>query len=107
LRVANSGPTIAASVVVTDTLPSGVSFVGASGAGWSCGHSGGVVTCTRPSLGVGAAPDIVITVTPGVPGAIANNATVASAASDANGANNTAATTTTVFGQLYLPVVKK
>ncbi|HET9223953.1 MAG TPA: DUF11 domain-containing protein, partial [Roseiflexaceae bacterium] len=76
LRVTNAGPSIATSVIVTDTLAAGVVFVGASGAGWSCAHNSGVVICTRPSLGVGVAPDIVITVTPGSPGAIANGATV-------------------------------
>jgi uncharacterized repeat protein (TIGR01451 family) len=107
LRVANNGPSVATSVVVTDMLPTGVTFVGASGAGWNCGHAGGVVTCTRPNLIVGVAPDIVLTVMPRVPGAIANSAQVAAATSDANGGNNTVTTTTTVFMQLFLPVVKK
>jgi uncharacterized repeat protein (TIGR01451 family) len=107
VRVANNGPSDAASVVLTDTLPAGVTFVAASGAGWSCGHSGGVVTCTRPSLSVGAAPEIIITVKPGTPGALANSVSVASATGDANGANNTATTTTTVFGRVFLPVVRK
>jgi uncharacterized repeat protein (TIGR01451 family) len=107
VRVANNGPNNAASVVVTDTLPVGVTFVDASGAGWSCSHSSGVVTCTRPSLDVGIAPDIVITVTPSAVGAIANSAMVISATSEPNGANNTATTTTTVFGQLFLPIVMR
>jgi uncharacterized repeat protein (TIGR01451 family) len=107
LRATNNGPNIAASVVTTDTLPASVTFIGASGVGWSCSHSSGVVTCTRPSLGLGAAPDIVITVTPGAHGVIANSATITSTSSDANGANNSATTTTTVLLRLFLPVIRR
>ncbi|MCP3974831.1 MAG: DUF11 domain-containing protein, partial [bacterium] len=45
--VQNQGPDAASSVSATDTLPAGVSFTLASGGGWSCDESGGVVTCDR------------------------------------------------------------
>ncbi|MFN8459054.1 MAG: FG-GAP-like repeat-containing protein, partial [Anaerolineae bacterium] len=97
LRITNTGPTTATYLLVTDTLPSGVAFVSISGAGWNCGQGGGVVTCTRPSLGVGAAPTIVITTTaPIAAGVITNTATVTGAVIDAVMGNNTVTVTTTV-----------
>ena len=65
LVVANAGPSDAATVSVTDTLPAGVTFVSATGTGWTCTNSGNVsVTCTRPTLATGAtAPTITVVVT--------------------------------------------
>ena len=97
IGVTNNGPSTAASVTVTDTLPSGVAYVSSSGTGWSCSHSAGVVTCTRASLVVGAAPSITITTTaPSVTGDITNNATVAPVLSDPVPGNNNTSQTTTV-----------
>jgi uncharacterized repeat protein (TIGR01451 family) len=107
LHVTNNGPNTAANVIVTDTLQAGVTFVGASGVGWSCSHGSGAVTCVRASLGVGAAPDIVITVTPGVLGVTANNAKVTSSTNETNETNNIATTTTTVLMRIFLPVIKR
>ncbi len=48
LSVRNDGtaPTVG-TVTVTDTLPAELSYVNATGSGWSCGAVGQVVTCTR------------------------------------------------------------
>jgi uncharacterized repeat protein (TIGR01451 family) len=103
LVVSNAGPSKASSVSVVDTLPVGAGFVGASGDGWSCGESGGVVTCTRASLAVGSAPVITIQVTtPATAGTIENSATVSSDASDPNVSNNSDSEQTTV----NLPLVE-
>ncbi len=97
LSVTNNGPSTATGITVTDTLPSGVSYVSYSGAGWSCTHSAGVVTCTRASLGAGPAPSIMITTAaPSGTGSITNNATVASGVSDPVAGNNNTNQTTTV-----------
>lgn len=97
LSVSNAGPSTATSVSVSCTLPPGVGFVSASGTGWSCGESLGVVTCTRPSLAPGAAPTITINVTaPGSAGDISCTASVSSAATDSNAANDSDSETTTV-----------
>jgi uncharacterized repeat protein (TIGR01451 family) len=96
LSVGNAGPTGATAVSVVDTLPAGTSFVSASGSGWSCAHTGGVVTCTIPGLGaLSSAPSIAIVATaPATAGNITNTATVGSSTSDPNPANNTATTVT-------------
>ena len=62
----------------------------------------GTVTCTCPSLAVGAAPDITIVVTPITAGLITNNATVSGSSSDSNPANNTATATTRVCPAIAL-----
>lgn len=61
--VTNTGANSATNVTALVTLDPQSTFVSASGTGWTCGHSGGVVTCTRASLAVGAAPVITVTVT--------------------------------------------
>jgi uncharacterized repeat protein (TIGR01451 family) len=97
LAVANNGTAPAFNVTVTDTLPAGVTYGTASGTGWTCNQAAGVVTCTRPALAVGAAPDITITVTvPVVGGTLSNTATVSCPLADPVSANNSSAITTTV-----------
>jgi len=49
--------TSTSSVVVTDTLPTGLTFVSASGTNWVCGAVGQVVTCTRTAANAIAAND--------------------------------------------------
>jgi len=53
-------------ITVTDALPDGISFVSASGSGWSASASGGTVTATHPnSGGLGAGqclPTLVLSV---------------------------------------------
>jgi len=50
-------------VTVTDDLPDGISFVSASGSGWSASASGGVVTATHPNTGGLAPGDCLPTLT--------------------------------------------
>jgi uncharacterized repeat protein (TIGR01451 family) len=83
---------------MTDTLPAGVAFVSAAGTGWTCNQAAGVVTCTRATLAVGAAPAITIVVTtPATSGVITNTAAIAAASpADPTPANNTTTATTSV-----------
>ena len=93
---------------MTDELPAGVTYGGASGDGWSCNHAGGTVTCTRPNLGLGVAPSIAITVTaPEDRGTITNTATVSGYEVDLDPRDNTASAETLVKAvhYIYLPVV--
>lgn len=93
INVSNAGPATAASVSVTDVLPAGSGFVSATGTGWTCNNVAGTVTCTMPSLAVGAAAPITLTITaPTTPGTLTNTATVSSTSSDPNPANNSSTT---------------
>jgi uncharacterized repeat protein (TIGR01451 family) len=95
VRITNTGPYTATALIVTDTLPAGVTFLDADGSGWSCNQISGMITCTRPSLGVTPAPDITIIVTaPTSAGVITNTATVNSAVADPTGPNKAIVTTT-------------
>ncbi len=96
LSVSNAGPSTAASLSVSDTLPAGAALVSASGAGWSCSGVS-TVTCTRPSLAPGAAPAITIAITaPASAGSAVNGASVSSPTNDPSSANNVSSATTTV-----------
>lgn len=100
LGVSNAGPENAFDLLVTDTLAAGTTFVSASGAGWTCNEASAVVSCTRSSLAIAAAPDITVTVTvdDSTDGLITNVVTLSSGSSDTVLANNTVneATTTQI-----------
>ena len=98
-------------ITVTDVLPTGLSYVSATGTGWTCSASGQTVTCTNPSnLARGSAlPDITLTVAANndafASGNIAQNTTINNTASvaaagtvDATPANNSATDTVTILG---------
>ncbi|HEY6173471.1 MAG TPA: hypothetical protein VIX73_03465 [Kofleriaceae bacterium] len=106
IDVTNLGPNTASGITVTDSLPAGnVAFLAASGSGWTCAAAGQVVTCTRPSLLVGAAPTITISVrAPSEATMLTNAATVTSTSSDLNAANNTATVLTDVLSAADLSV---
>jgi uncharacterized repeat protein (TIGR01451 family) len=93
ITVTNRGPDAATNVVVTDTLPSGVTFVSASS---GCVHAAGVVTCNLGNIPAGGFVTITIVVTVTAPGTISNTATVTSDTLDPNTANNSDAEPTEV-----------
>lgn len=107
LVVTNNGPDDATGVVVEDTLPAGVTFVGAPG----CTEVGGVVTCDVGDLASGASVSFDITVTvPAEAGEITNTAIVSGNEADPMMENNTASVTVMVEVagyQIFLPVVAK
>jgi uncharacterized repeat protein (TIGR01451 family) len=99
LTVRNSG-TLATSapIVVTDTLPAGLTFVSASGTGWSCNASGQTVTCTySASLPVGATASFTLRVLVGSAAypTVTNTAQVAMTG-DRVASNNFASNATTI-----------
>ena len=99
LAVTNDGPNSATSISVADMLPAGLTNVSATGNGWTCGAPvSGVLTCTRPSLGVATAPLITILATAPAGGPLSNTAAVSSFTADPNTANNSDTEGTTVTG---------
>jgi uncharacterized repeat protein (TIGR01451 family) len=88
-------------ITVTDTLPAGLSYASASGAGWSCNAVGQVVTCTHaPSINAGAAlPDLLLTVNVAAAAypSVTNNVGVDSASFDVNTSNDSTTDATNVI----------
>jgi len=83
-------------VTVTDTVPSGLTILAMSGAGWTCA----IPSCTRSDALAAAASYPAITVTVSVAGNATspqvNNVTVTTAATESNAGNNSAADSTTI-----------
>jgi uncharacterized repeat protein (TIGR01451 family) len=108
ITVTNNGPSPAASVSVVDVLPAGATFGSASGTGWTCNNVAGTVTCTLPTLNVGPANPITLTMTPAnvaSPGTFGDTATVSSATTDTNPANNTSSYTVPLLPQAAIPAL--
>ncbi len=111
VTVHNAGPSTAQSLSLSDNLPDSVTYVSATGTGWTCTGTDPVV-CTRSSLAPGGdAPTITITVTapddPPSPFTITNTASVSSATDDpAAGNDSTGNVTTTVTPVADLSVTK-
>ena len=104
ITATNNGPGAATNVVVTDTLPAGVTFVSATTTQGSC-HGTGPVNCNLGGLAVGASAIVTIVVTPASSGQIINSATVSASESDFDTSNNTASTTTLIQPAAASPVM--
>jgi len=99
LTVTNLGqvPSAGATTVI-DTLPPGLSFISATGTGWSCAALGQIVTCTNPnSLGSGVSSSITLTVSVGSAArpSVTNSASVTNPG-EVNPSNDTATDLTIV-----------
>jgi large repetitive protein len=107
LHVENIGPSGAHKVTITDPLPTGVEFLGAS---TGCKATAGTVTCVVPGeLEVGEAADFQVEVK--VPfglagGTLSNTATVGGEEADPEPENNTSTVTTTVGEAADVAIVK-
>lgn len=96
--VTNLGYDPAKGVQIVDALPSGETFVSASGKGFACSGVS-IVTCTLGSPlkdQMTAKVKITVAVNLELPGTVVNTATVTSATLDPEESNNTAAVLTTV-----------
>lgn len=96
LTIHNAGPTGAAGIVVTDTLPIDADFVYALPSQGVCTTQNEVMTCQLGSLANGAdiTISIVATISPDARDSVTNIAAVTGDGADSNPANNTASIST-------------
>jgi uncharacterized repeat protein (TIGR01451 family) len=88
LSVTNNGPTGASGVVVSDTLPAGLSLVSVSATQGTCAGTT-TVSCAVGSLAKGGSAVISLVARTSAPGTISNTASVRATEPDPNIANNT------------------
>jgi uncharacterized repeat protein (TIGR01451 family) len=96
IAVANAGPSLAAGVTVSDTLPAGATFVSATPSQGSCTGTSTVTCSLGTVLASGGATVQLVVRSPGTSGTVANTATVATDTPDPNSANNNSTATATV-----------
>ncbi len=111
IEVNNAGPSTADSVIVTDTIPDGVTVTSATSSVGSC--SGGVI-CTLGDLAANSNATITIEavvdpnwVVDGQPEALENSASVTSQSPDPNTDNDTSTSSTTVGESATITVDKQ
>ena len=97
VTITNKGPSIASSVVFTDTLPFGYTFISANSTRGVVSFASGVLTCPIGALTNGQAEIVTIVMNAGINGLGENRASVTLAESDADSSNN--------FTSLYVPVI--
>jgi uncharacterized repeat protein (TIGR01451 family) len=106
LTVANAGPSDAEGVSVTDTVPSGTTFVSATG---GVTPTAGVLTWNLGAIAASAPPTtltVVVRVDSSTTSNLSNTAAVSSQTNDPNPANNTAAQSTAVVTSADLQLTK-
>lgn len=112
INVTNNGPSSAANPMVIDTLPTGLSYVSASGTGWQCTYVGSTntVTCLQAAPLLAGASTQPLTLTVGVSAAaypsVTNTASVSSTTGDPDLTNNSSAYTSTVDALDDLTITK-
>jgi uncharacterized repeat protein (TIGR01451 family) len=92
IQATNNGPSDASTATITDVLPTGFTYVSATGTGVDCTNAGQTVTCEiGPSFSAGASVSVtlVVAVDPALTATtLDNTASISSATSDPNTANN-------------------
>ncbi len=92
VTVSNAGPSAATGIVLTDTLPGGVSLGSAVPSQGICWGTGPLV-CTLGTIASGSSAAVTIVVTPATAGTLENAVTAAADEPDPNSANNAASVT--------------
>ena len=116
VAVTNSGPSTAMAVVLTDTLPSALSYVGAevSLVGGNCQAADVGISCTLGTMALHQTAWVTMTLAtdPGASGQVVSTIAAASLESDPDMENNTLDIPTTILasaegGTIYLPLVMR
>lgn len=95
LDVSNSGPSLARSVLLTNTLPAGISFVGSSSAsGATCNAAAFIVVCDLGGISAGVTQTLRLDVQagPSAVGVLVNRAAVSTSSFDPRGVQTATAT---------------
>ncbi len=103
IAVQNLGPNTATNVVMTDQLPSQLSFLSVSaGTGWTCSYnsSNHTITCSASSEASGASLGASIKAKVVTKGSITNCASATSSTPDPNPGNNTSCVTLTAAASI-------
>ena len=99
IDVTNNGPATETHAVVTDVVPTGLTFVSASGTGWTCTTALPTVTCVNDSVvasgGVYPTITLAVTITGAAGTPITNTAVVAGGGIDIDLTNNQSSVTRT------------
>ncbi len=99
LHVENLGPGVANDVVLTDTLPSALSFNAASSDS-RCSATGQQITCVLDVLTASQTLDVLLSVTANEAGTVSNTASISSSDLDGDSSNNSASASIDIISQL-------
>ena len=99
MTVSNAGPSTATTVLLTNTLPAGVTFVSGSNNFGSVTPSGSTVVYTLGSITAGSQKTVALTALPTVLGQVTDTASVGSPAIDSNTTKNTASAKTVIIAE--------
>lgn len=97
IQVTNGSSSEATGLIVTDNLPTGVSFVSATSSMGNCSRSGSTVKCLIPGMPSGATDSIIVIVKPPAAGTLTNTASVIGNEPDPNTTNNSVTNVTSVY----------
>ncbi len=106
LAVQNSGPSSAAGVTLSDTLPAGVTYESATATQGTCSESSGTVTCELGTIADEQGASVEIKIRSATPGLLSNSANVVSLTADTDSADNAASAETTVTAAADLSLTK-
>jgi uncharacterized repeat protein (TIGR01451 family) len=96
LAITNNGPASATDVIVTDPLPSLVTYLSATTTTGTCSEAGGTVTCLLGTMADGATATVTIVTLAATEGVASNTATVSADQTDPNTSNNSSTQSETI-----------
>jgi uncharacterized repeat protein (TIGR01451 family) len=95
ITATNDGPAVATNVIISDNLPSGVTFVSVTTTQGNCNGTS-TVNCNLGSLAVGSSAIVTVVVTPTSAGQVSNSVSITGNEADPNSSNNIATAITLI-----------